>query len=65
MDEKASRNLRDQLEKLQFSARAYDRILRVARTCADLAGRAGVNEDDILVAVGYRQLDQGSESFWA
>ena len=65
MDEKAAKRLRDQLEKLQFSARAYDRVLRVARTCADLAGRAGVNEDDIFAAAGFRQLDQGSESFWA
>ena len=65
LTEKAARRLREQLERLQFSARAYDRVLRVARTCADLAGRAEVTDEDVFLAVGFRQLDQGSESFWA
>ena len=65
LDEKAARKFREQLERLQFSARAYDRVLRVARTCADLEGRADVTEDDVFRAAQYRQLDNGSDSFWA
>jgi len=65
MDERASRRLRERLERLRFSARAYDRILRVARTCADIAGRADVADEDVLLAIGLRQLDQGQDSFWA
>ena len=65
LDEKAARKFREQLERLQFSARAYDRVLRVARTCADLEGRADVAEEDIFRAAQYRQLDKGSDSFWA
>jgi magnesium chelatase family protein len=47
---------------LMLSARASQRILRLARTIADLAG-----EDDILVghlgeAIGYRQLDRGARA---
>lgn len=59
----AQDEMRRRLENMKFSARAYDRILRVARTAADLAGRAEVSEDDIMQAVGYRMLDDGS--FWA
>jgi magnesium chelatase family protein len=65
LDEKAARKFREQLERLRFSARAYDRVLRVARTCADLKGRADVAEEDVFRAAQYRQLDNGSDSFWA
>ena len=63
---KAAEELRRTLERLNLSARAYDRVLRVARTIADLAGKASVDEESILGATGYRQLDasQGT-SFWA
>ena len=65
LDEKSAQKFREQLERLRFSARAYDRVLRVARTCADLKGRADVAEEDIFRAAQYRQLDNGSDSFWA
>jgi len=42
------------LESLGLSARAYHRILRVARTIADLAQREQINEADLLEALSYR-----------
>lgn len=45
-------------EKLELSARAYDKILRIARTIADLDGSDSVNSDHISQAVQYRSLDR-------
>lgn len=39
------------------SKRVHDKIIRVARTIADLAGRSTIERDDVLEALGYRQLD--------
>jgi magnesium chelatase family protein len=50
--------LHQAVDELGLSARAYDRISKVARTIADLDGRAGVNVDDISEAIGYRVLDR-------
>jgi magnesium chelatase family protein len=50
--------LRGALHDLQLSARAYDRILKVARTLADLAARESIAEDDVSEAVQYRTLDR-------
>ena len=60
MDSAAEDELRRNLEKLNLSARAYDRVLRVARTIADLRGSEAVGQEDIMEAVGYRQLDDRS-----
>lgn len=48
--------------KLELSARAYDRILKVARTIADLDGAEDIAPRHMYEAVGYRNLDRGD---WA
>ena len=45
------------IDKLQLSARAYDRSLRVARSIADLAGRESITCNDLSEALGYRNFD--------
>ena len=52
--------LRDVINRLQLSARAYDRILRVARTIADLDGAAAIQTQHLAEAVSYRNLDRSS-----
>lgn len=54
----ASETLRLAFQKLGLSARAYDRILKVARTCADLDGCEVIERKHVSLAISFRNLDR-------
>ncbi len=59
---RASETLRLAFDKLGLSARAYDRVLKVARTCADLNGAEVIDRVHISQALSFRNLDR---SYWS
>ena len=62
LDSESNELLRLAMARLQLSARAYSRILKVARTIADLEDSATIQTNHVAEAIGYRNLDR---SDWA
>jgi magnesium chelatase family protein len=58
IDDDSGRLLQAAIDILGLSARAYNRILKIARTIADLAGETEIRSSDVAEAIQYRSLDR-------
>ena len=57
-DKEAEELLRSAISELRLSARAYHKVLKIARTIADLAEKEAINSSDVSEALQYRYLDR-------
>ncbi len=62
LDQAGRRLIEQAMQKLGLSARAYHRVLKVARTIADLAGSTRIDITALSEAIGYRRLDRNAPS---
>ena len=60
LDDTSNELLQRTMSHLHLSARAYERIIKVSRTIADLAGCENIERQHVAEAVGYRSLDRES-----
>jgi magnesium chelatase family protein len=60
IDEAGQQLLKVAMERLDLSARAYDRILKVARTIADLSNSADIRNEHLAEAINYRSMDRAN-----
>ncbi len=63
IDDASSRILETAMDKLGLSARAYHRVLKIARTIADLEGAADIEADHVLEAIQYRSFDRNEGGY--
>jgi magnesium chelatase family protein len=61
IDSQSEKMLENAMRRLGLSARAYDRILKVSRTIADLEGAESIDSNHVSEAVGYRSL---ARTYW-
>ena len=58
LDAQGLKLLKDAMQRFNLSARAYDRILKVSRTIADLENSDSISPAHLAEAIGYRNLDR-------
>ena len=62
LDSAGRQMIQQAINRLALSARAYHRILKVARTIADLDGLAQIGQQHLVEAIAYRRLDRGNQA---
>jgi magnesium chelatase family protein len=60
LNDECSNLLKDAMDKLDLSARAHDRILKMARTIADLDNSLDIKKEHLAEAIQYRSLDRAN-----
>ena len=64
IDDECTAILKDNCEKYGYSARVIHKLLRMARTAADVRGSAGIEKEDIIMVLGLRELDKNNSKMY-